>query len=66
MEMSEYSQKLMLQFAMCQSLEQCEVIVARWLKHYAFYFPPILELSMDQNEMAAFAVGVMMDRIETE
>ena len=66
MAMSENAKACMLGFAMGLPLERCEVIVARWLLHYAFYFPPILELSMNQNELAAFGVGVMMERIETE
>ncbi len=66
MALTENTKAYMLGFAMGLPLERCKVLVARWLSHAAVYNPPILALSMDQNEIAAFAVGVMIERIETE
>lgn len=66
MALSENIQEQALEFAMSLTRTRCEMIVAHWLSHYVVYSPPIPELSMDQNEIAAFAVGAMIERLETE
>ena len=66
MALTENTKAYMLGFAMGLPLEQCKITVARWLSHSMVYFPPVPSLTMDQNEIAAFAVGVMIERIETE
>jgi hypothetical protein len=66
MAISENAQAQMLRFAMGLSLDQCKMIVSRYLALTAFSVPPIMELNDDQNELAAFAVGAMMERIASE
>ena len=64
--MTESAKTQMLEWVLGLTLEQCKVMAVRWLAHYTLYVPPIRELSLDQNDLCAFAVGAMLERVETE
>ena len=64
--MTENAKTYLIRWVFDLPLKECQLLAFRWLYHYALDTKSIRELTLDQNEMCAFAVGAMLERIGTE